>query len=309
MLELKNFYENDKELVNRDDWSDETDRSEDEWLAQSILYLNVASLVANLVASILSGSLSILSLFIDSSMDISCSFVMNICIYLIQKRDTINYPRGRERLETIGAVLCAILMIFANIIMIFQTVSSIISDVKGPTMDFYTMSILIVQTVLKALFCYLCYRRSSTSSLVIAMDLRNDIVTRCLALVFALSGDYVWKYADSVGAVIICSIITVSWIRHISEIVPNLIGKRGNQQNISRILKIVLDHDERIKFIDHIMVYHTWDQALVELHVVMDEHLTLKTTHDICHPLEKKLQRLPFVERAFIHCDYYCDGD
>ncbi|KAK6018416.1 hypothetical protein OSTOST_16001 [Ostertagia ostertagi] len=69
-----------------------------------------------------------------------------------------------------------------------------------------------------------------------------------------------------------------------------------------------MDHDERIRCLDHLMVYHTGAKAFVELHIVMDERLPLK---DYTRPLSswKKLQRLEFVERAFVHCDYACDGD
>lgn len=96
------------------------------------------------------------------------------------------------------------------------------------------------------------------------------------------------------------------------------------------------------------MIYHIGAKALVELHIVMDEKLPLKVnvviyiftsisgqpdryvflgfprylfsifngidlcfqiTHDISHPLEQKLNRLDFVQRSFVHCDYSCDGD
>jgi divalent metal cation (Fe/Co/Zn/Cd) transporter len=57
-----------------------------------------------------------------------------------------------------------------------------------------------------------------------------------------------------------------------------------------------------------IQVYHIGNEHLVELHVVLDEDLCLREVHDIVQPLEHKLEALPFVEKAFIHCDYFCDG-
>lgn len=57
------------------------------------------------------------------------------------------------------------------------------------------------------------------------------------------------------------------------------------------------------------MVYHTTSEALAEVHIVMDEDLPLKVTHDIAQGLEQKLMLLDFVERSFVHCDYECDGD
>jgi hypothetical protein len=34
----------------------------------------------------------------------------------------------------------------------------------------------------------------------------------------------------------------------------------------------------------------------------------LQESHDISEPLQMKLEKLPYVERAFVHCDYRCDA-
>ncbi|VDM60495.1 unnamed protein product [Angiostrongylus costaricensis] len=98
----------------------------------------------------------------------------------------------------------------------------------------------------------------------------------------------------------------VDYIRK-SEHVPILVGVRAERDRLIRVLKIAVEHDNRIRSIHHAMVYHTGVQATVELHIVMDESLSLKITHDISHSLQEKLLKLDFVERAFVHCDYDCD--
>lgn len=42
------------------------------------------------------------------------------------------------------------------------------------------------------------------------------------------------------------------------------------------------------------MVYHLGERALVELHVVLDENLPLKVTHDVCEALERKVTKILF---------------
>ncbi|KIH64965.1 cation diffusion facilitator family transporter [Ancylostoma duodenale] len=305
---LLQLYEKDRKLYESKE-QDENDDREDSLLMHCCLALTILSLIGNLIASILSGSLSILSTFVDSSMDLLCSAVMNVCLRLVGKADTFNYPRGRQRLEYVGILICAILMAFANVTMAMQAFNNVADESSKPEMTFVTTTIVAVQTVLKGLLSWICYRRGSPSSIVVAMDLRNDVVTRISAVVFAYIGDEYWRLADPIGAILLCSLIALSWFRHALEYIPHLVGKRAEQEQLSRILKIAIDHDPRIRCLDHVMVYHTGEKAFVELHVVMDEKLTLKVTHDVCHPLEKKLQRLEFVERAFVHCDYCCDGD
>ncbi|WKY08690.1 hypothetical protein Q1695_007874 [Nippostrongylus brasiliensis] len=307
---LGRLYEEDKKLLNTAvPRKDDGEEPESQMVLYSCLALNILSLVGNLAASILSGSLSIMSTFVDSSMDLVCSGVMNGCMRFIEKADTFNYPRGRERLESIGVLICAVLMAFANVGMAMQAVHNITDSTSRPDMTPATIAIVGVQTALKALLSWVCYKKGTPSSIVVAMDLRNDVVSRISAVVFAHIGDRYWRLADPIGAIILCTMIAVLWFRHALDSVPHLIGRRAEQEQISRILRIAVDHDPRIRCLDHLMVYHTGAKAFVELHIVMDERLPLKVTHDISHPLEKKLQRLEFVERAFVHCDYFCDGD
>ncbi|EGT50208.1 hypothetical protein CAEBREN_14642 [Caenorhabditis brenneri] len=318
---IDEFYEQQKELLKKFEEDQETiqkplhkpeeedERYEDRWLAQATFALNIGSLIGNLVASIISGSLSIMSTFVDSSMDIACSFVMNICLSAISKTDAQKYPRGRDRLELIGVILCSVIMAFANVSMIMQSINSIVNDTVDPKMTNSTIAIVVVQTVIKAVIMWLCYKRASSSSLVIAMDLRNDLMTRSLALICGYLGDYVWRFADPIGAICVCSWIAFSWCRHVIENIPQLVGISAERDQMARILNITLKHDKRIRYIDHSMIYYTGLNAQVELHIVLDEKLPLKITHDISHDLEKNIQKLDFVERCFVHVDYNCDGD
>uniref|UniRef100_A0A0K0CUQ6 ZT_dimer domain-containing protein n=1 Tax=Angiostrongylus cantonensis TaxID=6313 RepID=A0A0K0CUQ6_ANGCA len=302
---LLKLYEKDSRMLESCESTEPDDEKESHSLLHYSLALNIFSLFGNLVASILSGSLSIMSTFVDSSVDLLCSGVMNVCLQLIEQADTFNYPRGKERLEQIGVLICAILMAFANVTTLRRT----LAIEKELNLSLTTAGIVAVQTVLKGLLSWVCYQKGTPSSIVVAMDLRNDVVTRISAVVFAQAGDHYWRLADPIGAIVICSMIAISWFSHVLENIPPLVGRRVEQEHLSRILKIVIDHDPRIRCLDHVMVYHMGAKALVELHIVMDERLPLKVTHDISHPLEKKLQRLEFVERAFVHCDYTCDGD
>nr|CDJ89849.1 Cation efflux protein domain containing protein [Haemonchus contortus] len=307
--ELMEVFEYDNRVIDGDEHSLQRELGPDRFLARVSLTLNITLLLVNLFASIVTGSLSIISTFVDSFMDITTGFVLGICLWLIKHTNTLKYPRGRRRLELVGVILSSIIMGVANMFLIMQSLSAIISGRVAPEVNLLVIALMLLGSLLKGIFMIVCYKRGSASSKVLAMDMRNDICTSIVAITCATIGDYYWPYADPIGAIIVCALIAISWFNNALHYVPILVGVRGEKDNLSRILKIVIEHDERIRAIDHLMVYHTGLQATVELHIVMDENLPLKITHDICQPLEKKLLKLDFVERAFVHCDYDCDGD
>jgi divalent metal cation (Fe/Co/Zn/Cd) transporter len=74
-----------------------------------------------------------------------------------------------------------------------------------------------------------------------------------------------------------------------------------DKRELSRILAIALDHDERIKAISYVSVYHVGEQAEVELHIVLDSETPLHVSHKISENLRDKINALSFVERAFVH--------
>ncbi|GMS82571.1 hypothetical protein PENTCL1PPCAC_4746, partial [Pristionchus entomophagus] len=316
---LKKFYDDQNELLAQYERDaqilagviepEDTEQRTDQILNMVHIGMNTFLLFANLAAAILSGSLSIVSTFVESAMDLTTGLIMFACLRMIKNSDDYKYPRGRERLETVGVILCSIIMGITNIVVILHSINAILNDKIDVNMNLVTLIILLAGCAMKFVLMIICFKRGSDSSKVIGMDMRNDIATSLVALVAAFVGSRWWKYADPAGACIVCSIIAFNWFYHALEHIPSLTGVRAEQEHISRVLKVAIDHDERIDKIDHVMLYHVGAKAMVEMHIVMEEHLPLKVTHDISHPLEKKLNQIEFVDRSFIHCDYNCDGD
>uniref|UniRef100_A0A0N5B0Y3 ZT_dimer domain-containing protein n=1 Tax=Syphacia muris TaxID=451379 RepID=A0A0N5B0Y3_9BILA len=277
----------------------------DKWLARITLVLNVVMIVAKTVASILSHSISIISSLVDSGMDVTSGAVIWLCIRAIQKTNQYDYPLGRTRLEPLCTVIVAIFMIMTNVVVILEAVLSIINK----TVDLMTMIVMCTGTALKFFLYIFCSRRKTAGAQVLALDQRNDILTNIIAILGAILGNHCWQYADQVGAFLVCIYIIISWIQSAKEAVPLLVGKAASPEIIKRISRIAINHSTRIKNLDTIIVYHVGETFIVELHVVMDKELKLEETHDISESLQTKLERLPFVERAFVHCDYKFDGD
>ncbi|EPB69233.1 cation efflux family protein [Ancylostoma ceylanicum] len=112
-----------------------------------------------------------------------------------------------------------------------------------------------------------------------------------------------------VASVVDSGFIIITWLMTVREQIPLLIGKTADPQLINRIVNVAISHDDRIKHLDTVYVYHFGANFLVELHVVMDREISLCDAHDVSETLQNKLEQLSFVERAFVHCDYQFDGD
>uniref|UniRef100_A0A0N5BVV9 ZT_dimer domain-containing protein n=1 Tax=Strongyloides papillosus TaxID=174720 RepID=A0A0N5BVV9_STREA len=325
---IERYYENQRETLNtfkddllnsahithvkmkKDDDPDEIARKKfDNLISKISLSINISRLFLNLIASILSGSYSVISTLVDSSLDLTTGGIIYLSNIAITNTNSWFYPRGRQRLEVLSGIICAVIMGIANCMMILNSFQAIVTNTIDINVDKATVGIMLFGILSKFLLWIVCKTHDTPTSKILRLDLQNDIFTNIVALCGAYIGTNYWIYADPFGAIIVCSWIVSSWYSSFNEQIPLLVGGQIEQQQYNRIINLCINHDERIKCLDHLMVYHIGSNVQVELHIVMDENLPLKVTHDITEGLTHKLTNLDFVERVFIHCDYRVDGD
>ncbi|KAK6585186.1 hypothetical protein PZA11_001913 [Diplocarpon coronariae] len=140
-------------------------------------------------------------------------------------------------------------------------------------------------------------------------DHRNDIVVNIFGLMMSIIGTKfrkVW-FLDPAGAICIAILILTSWASTAFEHMWFLVGKTAPQDFLNKLVYVSITHDSRIKKIDTARAYHAGDKFYAEVDIIMDENELLKVTHDVSQTLQRKLEGLADVERAFVHVDY--EGD
>lgn len=83
-----------------------------------------------------------------------------------------------------------------------------------------------------------------------------------------------------------------------------LIGISADPVFIRRITWLCVKHDERIKGVDTVRAFHVGSELFVEVDIVLPDDMPLKEAHDIGETLQRKIETLPEVGRAFVHLDY-----
>lgn len=116
-----------------------------------------------------------------------------------------------------------------------------------------------------------------------------------------------WRYLDPIGALLVSAYIAITWFLTGKQHVIMMSGRTAQPQFIARIMNICIEHDHRIDYVDTLHVYHFGTKFLVEVNIVLNDTLSLKTTSDISNRLKVDIERLTEVERAFVHCDCLID--
>ncbi|CAD6188550.1 unnamed protein product [Caenorhabditis auriculariae] len=284
-------------------------------LTRITLFVNFLLMVAKVTASVLSGSMSIISSMVDSVVDLTSGLVLSVSTRMIRKRDPYLYPRGRTRLEPLSLILISVIMGMASIQLIINSgrriheafVFDTTGDGQKPKLDvtWVSVAIMAVTIVVKIVLYIICQKYKKDASIaVLALDHRNDCISNTVALTCAWLGTSLSYYMDPVGAILVSLYILYTWVNTGKEYITKLSGKSAEPEFINRIIKVCIDHDPRISHLETVYVYHYGTKFLVEVHIVLDEKMYLRDAHDISEALQINIESLPEVERAFVHTDY-----
>ncbi|PAV58507.1 hypothetical protein WR25_17100 [Diploscapter pachys] len=321
---LKRYYSEQAELLEAYRQDDEAIRcngqdkeslvestQSDQLLSKIVLLVNVFLLIGKGVATYLASgsSLSIISTLLDSVVDITSGLAIYLATRMILHTDPFKYPRGRKSIEKVTIMFIGVIMGLANLFVLVSSVMAIIQKKPAPQVTIASLSIILATVVIKAVLWIACYRKGTPSSNVLSIDQRNDVLTNTVAILGAVLSQIFVPQADPIAAALISGYIVYSWTSVILQEIPVLVGVSCSDQEYSRVARVIIEHSEKIRCIDTLLVYYTGHMVTVEAHVVLSEDTPCKQVHDeIVEPLQRKLECLSFVHKAYIHPDYECDG-
>ena len=136
------------------------------------------------------------------------------------------------------------------------------------------------------------------------MDHRNDVAFNSCGLILAALGAFVLWWLDPAGAILISLLILRTWTSTALENISYIVGKSADPFFLQKLTYVALTHDSRILKVDTCRAYHSGNNFVVEIDIVLPPDMPLKTSHDIGEALQFKLETLDQVERAFVHIDY-----
>lgn len=274
-----------------------------------------ASLVANFSLCVLqmyaaasSGSLSLLATGIDSVFDCGSNVLLFWLHRKAERLDMDRWPVGGARLETIGNIIYGFLMGSVNLVVVVESVRTIVAK-KGDDLEkFHLPSIIAVGVALGVKFLLFLYclslRNKSSQVRVLWEDHRNDLWINGFGVLMSAGGSKWRWYLDPMGAIIIALGVIVAWGRTIHGEFELLAGKSAPHEFLQLIIYKAATFSEEIIGVDTVRAYHSGPDYYVEVDVVMDANTPLWKAHDVSQQLQDKIEVLPNVGRAFVHVDH-----
>ncbi|GFO13967.1 metal tolerance protein [Plakobranchus ocellatus] len=288
------------------------------FLSKITLLVNFLLLLAKIVASVLSGSMSIISSLVDSALDLISGVVMWWAARAMQHRDPYAYPQGRTKLGPVAVIILSVVMALCSLQLIRESIEKTVHlsrhESRLPVVDYITAAIAGSTVITKAILWIVCRKLPSPVVQALAQDHRNDVLSNIVALACGYFGSsnfynitpgyYGFAYVDPAGALLISFYIIFNWWCTGSEQIKMLTGHTARPDFLSKLTWLCVNHHAQIRHIDTVRAFHFGSDFLVEVDIVLPGDMVLKEAHDIGESLQHRLESLPEVERAFVHLDY-----
>ncbi|XP_027334653.1 metal tolerance protein 4-like [Abrus precatorius] len=273
-------------------------------------YANIALLILKIYATVRSGSIAIAASTLDSLLDLMAGGILWFTHLAMKNINIYKYPIGKLRVQPVGIIIFAAIMATLGFQVLITAVEQLIQNTPAEKMTteqlIWLYSIMIFATVVKLMLWLYC--RSSGNKIVRAYadDHHFDVVTNVVGLVAAVLGDKFYWWIDPVGAILLAIYTITNWSRTVMENAVSLVGQSAPPEVLQKLTYLVIRHPQ-IKRIDTVRAYTFGVLYFVEVDIELPEDLPLKVAHAIGETLQIKLEKLPEVERAFVHLDFECD--
>ena len=290
--------------------ADFRERKKQETLALRIsFYVNVLLLAVKIFASVQSGSLSIITSALDSFLDLVSGLILYFTDKHMQNMNKYLYPIGKSRMQPLGILVFACIMGTLGFQVFIEGVQQLIGKEHTHHLEDLQLVIGIMIGVIVVKFFLFLYCRGSRNRSVqtYAQDHRNDVITNTFGLIAAIIGDRLYYWFDPLGAMILAAYIVQNWSVTALENIKAMVGLSAPPEFLSKLTYLAWNSDPRILGVDTVRAYTFGPAFFVEVDVVLPEDMSVRVAHDIGEALQDRIEKLPEVERAFVHIDFETD--
>ena len=262
-------------------------------------------IVVKLAAWYVTGSISLLASLVDSVMDSFASLINLFAIrYSLQPADE-EHRFGHGKAEPLAGLAQSAFIAGSAVFLIFHAVDRLrySHQLEQVGIGIGVMVLAIVMTlVLLAIQRYVIQKTDSTAIRADSLHYVTDLLTNISILLALYLSTLGWTWADPVFAIAVAIYIFYSAF-HIGHDAFQQLMDRELPDDILQRIQATAMGDPAVKGIHEMRTRQSGQTKFVQLHLVLDEDMSLKRAHAIADKVEAEIKSfLPDAE-VLIHQD------
>jgi cation diffusion facilitator family transporter len=282
-------------------------------IARLSILSNTILIILKLITGIITGSVSIISEAIHSTIDLAAAMIAFFAVKVSDKPADIDHPYGHEKIENISGVMEAILILVASAAIIYEAIRKLIINepVESIGFGFAVMSISAVVNFFVSKKLYKVAKAEESIALEAdALHLKADVYT---SLGVAVGLLVIWltklNILDPLVAIIIAILILREAIILLKLAFNPLLDKKLTDKNIE-IIKEQIKKNKSFYYDFHdIRTRQAGRTKHIDFHLSVPFNMQSKDAHELCDKIERDIESILKNTKVLIHietCDSNC---
>jgi cation diffusion facilitator family transporter len=255
---------------------------------------NTILIILKLIIGIISGSVSILSEAIHSSMDLVAALIAFFSVKVSDNPPDKEHPYGHGKIENISGVIEALLIFVAAALIIIEAIKKLLGAPIELEMIWMGAIVMFISAVMNFIVSRRLYKiAKQTHSIALeadALHLKTDIYTS-LGVAVGLGLIYITgiKWLDPVVAILVALMIVYESFKLLKKAFSPLLDASWNKEDVTKLKNKlsemnVLYHDLKTRT--------AGSYKFVDLHVEISENESVRDAHKFCDYIEEELSKI-----------------
>lgn len=271
------------------------------------ILVNVLLSVLKLLAGILSHSAAMLSDGIHSLSDVFSTLIVIVGVRIANKQADKEHPYGHERLESVAALLLAILLGITGLGIGWSGLRTIMAknyDTIAIPGTFALIAAIISIAAKEGMYWYKRAAAKKTNSGALMADAwhhRSDALSSVGSFLGIFGARIGFPVLDSVASLVICLFILKVSVDIFRDAISKMVDRACDDQTIAKIRELILAQDN-VEGIDVLKTRLFGDKIYIDVEISVHAGTSLLHSHDIAHIVHDILEeQIPNVKHCMVH--------
>ncbi|HEX9024834.1 MAG TPA: cation diffusion facilitator family transporter [Clostridium sp.] len=276
-------------------------------VARLSLLSNTSLIIMKLIVGLFTGSVSIISEAIHSTMDLLAAIIAFFSVRISDRPADDTHPYGHGKVENISGVIEALLIFVASVWIIIEAVKKIINpgEIDSVGLGFIVMFISAAINFIVSKKLYKVAKQEDSIALEAdALHLKADVYTSLgvgggLFLIW-LTG---LNYLDPIVAILVAIFILKESFELLKTAFNPLLDVKLSDEEIEIIKDKINQYDSVFCNYHDLKTRKSGRIRYIDLHLVFPENKSIKEAHDICDRIEQNIEQVLKYAEVMIHLE------
>ena len=277
-------------------------------VARLSIYSNSTLIVMKLIVGLMSGSVSIISEAIHSTMDLLAAIIAFFSVRVSNKPADKEHPYGHGKFENVSGVIEAILIFVAAIWIIIEGVKKLMNPSEGVESIGIGFVVMFISAFVNFIVSKKLYKVAKEEDSIAleadALHLKADVYTSLGVGVGLL---LIWitglSFLDPVVAICVAIFILKEAFHLLLSAFRPLIDIKLSDEEIAVINEQINKHESIYCDFHNLRTRKSGKTKYIDLHLVVPQNMSVKAAHDICDIIEEDIEKRLKNTEMLIHLE------